>query len=197
MHENIFCHHTFCLPCMGLYVEYRMTNYGGMPKCPYRGCNSKLTKDDCEKFLSSKWLDILIKRSEEEEIADSDKVYCPYPDCSFLMALSRLDRCPQASPFSSSSHSSLTITSTKCQKCHRLFCIECRVPWHTKMSCEDYALQLGAVNAELNLLAKNNKWKRCPNCKHMIERIDGCLHIRCRYLISEPWSFCISAFYTV
>eukprot|EP00253_Pinus_taeda_P014236 PITA_14236 len=164
-----------------LYVKGWIAHYSNVPICPTHRCISKLTIDDCEKFLPSKWLEILIKRSEEEKIADSEKVYCPYPDCSFLMASSELNKCAQVpSPFSSSSHSSLTIKATKCQKCCRLFCIECKVPWHTDMSCEEYAPQLGAVSAELNLLAENNKWKRCPNCKHMIERTDGCPHIICR-----------------
>jgi len=111
------------------------------------------------------------------------------------MAWWELNRFPQVpSPFSSSSHSSLIITATKCQKWYCSFCILCKVPWHTDMSCEEYAPQLGAASAELNLLAENNKWKRCPNCKHMIERTGGYRHIICRYTISEPWSFCLLEF---
>eukprot|EP00253_Pinus_taeda_P015883 PITA_15883 len=181
MHENMFCHHRYCFRCLTLYVKAMIAQSSNVPICPHRMCISKLTIHDCEKFLPSKWLEILIKRSEEEKIADSEKVYCPYPDCSFLMASSELNKCGQVpSPFSSSSHSSLTIKATKCQKCCRLFCIECKVPWHTDMSCEEYAPQLGAASGELNLLAENNKWKRCPNCKHMIERTGGCRHIICR-----------------
>jgi len=100
MHENMFCHHRYCLRCMGRYVESRMSDYGFVPKCPHRYCDSKVSKYGCEKFLSSKWFEIFMKRFEEEKVADSEKVYCPYPDCSFLMALSELNKCPQVpSPF--------------------------------------------------------------------------------------------------
>lgn len=88
MHKNMFCHHRYCLRCMGRYVESKMVDtlsrrwskmvdYG-----PW--CNSKLSKYDCEKFLSSKWFEIFMKRFEEEKVADSNKVYCTYHDCSFF-----------------------------------------------------------------------------------------------------------------
>jgi len=47
-----------------------MAHYGVFPKCPHRMCNSKLTIDYCGKLFPSKWLEILIKRPEEEKIAN-------------------------------------------------------------------------------------------------------------------------------
>lgn len=33
--------------------------------------------------------------------------------------------------------------------------------------------------ALLNLSAKQ-KWRQCPQCKHMVERVAGCNHVQCR-----------------
>jgi hypothetical protein len=167
LHKRLCSHHKYCFSCMAKHVEVKLTTQDGVPKCPDRWCNSELTKNECEKFLSSKWLEIFIKRVEEAKIPYSKRVYCPYYNCSALM---HRDECPEA--------------RTECQECHRLICIECGVPWHMGMSCQEYTSQLCAADAELHLLAENNQWKRCPECKHMIELSEGCMEMACRYCIS-------------
>lgn len=193
MHEILTCRHRFCFPCMSQHVEVKLT-HGCVPSCPHEGCNIKLTVDGCKQFLSSKWVEVWTKRLEEAAIPDSDKVYCPYPNCSALMTLSGIDRSRQAC---SSSHPFPTaIGCTECKQCHKLFCIECRVPWHIGMSCQEYqrrAPQLHSVDAKFHLLAKNSRWKRCTKCKHMIELAEGCNHMTCRcgfefcYVCGAEW----------
>lgn len=193
MHEIMTCRHRFCFSCMSQHVEVKLT-HGCVPSCPHEVCNIKLTVDGCKAFLSSKWVEVWTKRLEEAAIPESDKVYCPYPNCSALMTLSGLDRSRQAC---SSSHPFPTaIGCSECHQCHKFFCIECRVPWHTGMSCQEYqrrAPQLHGVDAKLHLLAKNNRWKRCTKCKHMIELAEGCNHMTCRcgfefcYVCGAEW----------
>lgn len=193
MHEILTCRHRFCFPCMSQHVEVKLT-HGCVPSCPHEGCNIKLTVDGCKQFLSSKWVEVWTKRLEEAAIPESDKVYCPYPNCSALMTLSGIDRSRQAC---SSSHPFPTaIGCTECKQCHKLFCIECRVPWHIGISCQEYqrrAPQLHSVDAKFHLLAKNSRWKRCIKCKHMIELAEGCNHMTCRcgfefcYVCGAEW----------
>jgi len=193
MHEILTCRQRFCFPCMSQHVEVKLT-HGCVPSCPHEGCNIKLTVDGCKQFLSSKWVEVWTKRLEEAAIPDSDKVYCPYPNCSALMTLSGIDRSRQAC---SSSHPFPTaIGCTECKQCHKLFCIECRVPWHIGISCQEYqrrAPQLHSVDAKFHLLAKNSRWKRCIKCKHMIELAEGCNHMTCRcgfefcYVCGAEW----------
>ena len=193
MHENLRCNHRYCISCMAKYVEKIMGTYGSLPPCPQLWCSSQLSIDDCKKFLSPNLLEKFSKRLEEAQIPESDKVYCPYSNCSALMTLSTLARGPQDPESSSSTNPSFSVTATKCQKCNRLFCIECRVPWHNDMTCDDYASQLSGADAELNLLEAKNQWQRCPNCKRVIELSEGCIRITCRYGNSNPypypWSF--------
>eukprot|EP01018_Ginkgo_biloba_P030771 Gb_22710 [translate_table: standard] len=193
MFEFITCSHRYCVSCMAQHVEVTL-RHGYVPACPHEGCNTKLTVDNCKKFLSPKWIDVMAKRLEEALIPESDKVYCPYSDCSALMSKAGIDRTRRAC---SSSHPHLTaLGCTACQSCHRLFCVECRVPWHTRMSCREYqnrAPQLHGEDAKLHLLAKNNRWRRCIRCKHMIELAAGCYHMTCRcgyefcYVCGAEW----------
>eukprot|EP01018_Ginkgo_biloba_P015843 Gb_28418 [translate_table: standard] len=181
MFEVITCLHRYCVSCMAQHVEVKL-RHGNVPACPHEGCNTKLTVDSCKKFLSPKWIDVMTKRLEEALIPESDKVYCPYSNCSALMSKVGIDRTGRAC---SSSHPHLTaVGCTACQSCNRLFCIECRVPWHTTMSCREYqnrAPQLYGEDAKLHLLAKNNRWRRCIKCKHMIELAEGCYHMTCSF----------------
>ncbi|XP_016652653.1 PREDICTED: probable E3 ubiquitin-protein ligase ARI10 [Prunus mume] len=98
--------------------------------------------ETCEKFLSPKLANIMIQRIKECSIPATEKVYCAFPRCSALM---------------------------KCMKCHQLFCINCKVPWHYDMNCYDY-----------QSLAMKKLWRQCSKCKHMVELDSGCCHVTCR-----------------
>ncbi|XP_008225820.1 PREDICTED: probable protein ariadne-2 [Prunus mume] len=71
----------------------------------------------------------------------------------------------------------------KCMKCHHLFCINCKVPWHYDMSCYDYRRSETYSLAEgqlLKSLAMKKLWRQCSKCKHLVELDSGWYHITCR-----------------
>ena len=73
---------------------------------------------------------------------------------------------------------------SECPHCFRLFCAQCKVPWHSGVNCEDFAM-LGAdgrgrEDILLRNMAKDYQWQRCPKCKFYVERISGCMLILCR-----------------
>ncbi|KAJ0461642.1 putative IBR domain, E3 ubiquitin ligase RBR family [Helianthus annuus] len=77
------------------------------------------------------------------------------------------------------------IGAITCYKCHSIFCINCRVPWHTNMNCEEYKRRNPTPIVEeskLKNLAARNLWRQCIKCKHMIELAAGCYHMTCRYI---------------
>eukprot|EP01018_Ginkgo_biloba_P025928 Gb_25517 [translate_table: standard] len=193
MFEVMNCLHRFCLSCMSQHVEVKLRS-GCLPNCPYDGCNVNLTVDHCRRFLPSKWIDIMTKRLEEAAIPEAERVYFPYPYCSALMSKGKILVSQQAS--SSSNSRANAIGSAKCQKCNRLFCVECRVPWHARMTCQEYQRRtphLYAEDAKLHSLASDNRWRRCKICKHMIELVEGCYHMTCRcghefcYICGAEW----------
>ncbi|KAJ0579982.1 putative IBR domain, E3 ubiquitin ligase RBR family [Helianthus annuus] len=78
------------------------------------------------------------------------------------------------------------IGAITCYKCHGIFCINCRVPWHTNMNCEEYKRRNPTPIVEeskLKNLAARNLWRQCIKCKHMIELVAGCYHMTCMYII--------------
>ncbi|EFH55110.1 hypothetical protein ARALYDRAFT_901177 [Arabidopsis lyrata subsp. lyrata] len=70
-----------------------------------------------------------------------------------------------------------------CVQCYGLFCIDCKVPSHSDLSCADYKkLHPDPLIDDLKLkfLAMDKKWRQCVKCKNMIELSYGCNHMTCR-----------------
>ncbi|KAL3530612.1 hypothetical protein ACH5RR_009934 [Cinchona calisaya] len=171
------CMHRYCHSCMKQHVEVKML-HGMVPKCPHESCDSELIIDSCSKFLTPKLVEIMKQRKKEASIPVAEKVYCPYPKCSTLMSKSEILEYSKGS-YDIGERSGIR----KCMKCNRLFCIDCKVPWHNRMSCVDYKRRNPNPPAEdlkLKTLAARNLWRQCVKCNHMIELAAGCYHMTCR-----------------
>ncbi|MFS8005279.1 putative transcription factor C2H2 family [Helianthus anomalus] len=167
------CTHRFCYSCVKQHVEVKLLN-GVLPKCPHEGCGSELRIESCEKFLTPKFTEMMRRRLKEESIPVTDKVYCPYPKCSTLMSKAELERLRI---------SVIGFGARTCYKCHGIFCVKCRVPWHENMKCAEYKRRNPTSIVEeskLKNLAARNEWRQCIKCKHMIELVAGCYHMTCR-----------------
>ncbi|KAK9079414.1 hypothetical protein SSX86_001085 [Deinandra increscens subsp. villosa] len=173
------CLHRYCYSCMNKHVESKLRQWQ-LPGCPYETCSSKLELKSCKKVLNKKLYDIMSSRVKEASIPPTERVYCPFSKCSFLMSKTDLQNAV-----------SKETGKRKCSKCHRLFCINCKVPWHDKSTCSEYMKDFPnefADVVELESLATRNHWRQCIECKHMIELAAGCHHITCRC----GYQFCYS-----
>ncbi|CAH8380783.1 unnamed protein product [Eruca vesicaria subsp. sativa] len=171
------CFHRFCFSCMKQHVEVKLLG-GKTASCPSAGCNSEVKMDSCAKFLDPKLVEVMIQRKKEGSIDVTDKVYCPYPKCSALMAKAEvLEYTKQY--FVGTEQSA----ARKCMKCGQFFCMQCQVPWHYKDTCEDFSKSKGYQNAGdgmLKSLAQSKRWRQCIRCNNMVELAFGCYHITCR-----------------
>ncbi|GAV62088.1 IBR domain-containing protein/RVT_3 domain-containing protein [Cephalotus follicularis] len=166
------CLHRYCFSCMRQHVQVKLL-HGIMPKCPHQGCESELTVESCKIFLTPKLIETMNLRKQEASIPITEKVYCPYPRCSALMSKSEI--CYNGAK--------VAVGVRNCLKCHGLFCIYCRVPWHSNMTCLDYKRMNPNPPAEvvkLKYLATRNLWRQCIKCNHLIELSEGCYHMTCR-----------------
>ncbi|KAM7279991.1 hypothetical protein ACFE04_007125 [Oxalis oulophora] len=170
------CLHRYCFSCMRQHVQVKLL-HGLLPKCPYEGCNSEINIESSRKFLTPKLFEMLTQHLKEASIPVTEKVYCPYPRCSALMSNSEI------SEYAKNAFGNPRSGARKCLKCHGLFCLICKVPWHSNMTCDEYKKlnpNPPAEDVRLKTLATRNLWKQCLKCKYMIELSEGCYHITCR-----------------
>lgn len=171
------CSHRFCAHCMKTYVEGKVQSTQVPIRCPQLRCKYYLSASECKFFLPVISYNSLEKALLEANLLKSDKIYCPYPNCSVMLdpheCLSS-----RASSLSQSDNSSV-----ECPVCQRFICVDCGVPWHSSMTCEDYQNlpleERDANDITLHRLARNKRWRQCQQCRRMIELTHGCYHMTC------------------
>ncbi|GKU93626.1 hypothetical protein SLEP1_g7203 [Rubroshorea leprosula] len=170
------CLHRYCFSCIKQHVEVKLL-HGMVPKCPHEHCKSELRVESCKKFLTPVMIETLKERTKEASIPATEKVYCPYPQCSALMSRSKISEYPK-NVFVGYERSA----ARKCIKCRGLFCINCKVPWHGAMRCNEYKRlnpNPPAEDLKLKSLATRKMWRQCAKCNNMIEHSEGCWHMTC------------------
>ncbi|XP_004295986.1 PREDICTED: uncharacterized protein LOC101314644 [Fragaria vesca subsp. vesca] len=171
------CLHRYCFSCMKQHVEVKLLN-GQVAQCPHEGCNTEVSIDSCTQFLAPILVEVMSQRIKESSIPVTEKVYCPNPRCSALMSKSEVLQ--YTSNFYAGAEQS---GARRCMKCHSYFCINCKVPWHSNMTCYDYKRSNpypGQEDQLLKSLATKKHWRQCVKCKNMVELAEGCYHITCR-----------------
>ncbi|CAL5424253.1 unnamed protein product [Camellia sinensis] len=183
------CLHRYCSSCLKKHVEVKLLQ-GMLPKCPHDGCKTELKIESCKNFLTSELYDLMSQRIKEYSIPATQKIYCPYPKCSALMS--------KAEALVNTNNAGASM----CERCRGLFCMSCKAPWHSNISCNDYkilnpypcaedAVPLFKLKlyAKLNSLARRNLWRQCVKCHHMVELAEGCNHIYCRHVVMSFATF--------
>ncbi|KAJ8758645.1 hypothetical protein K2173_000366 [Erythroxylum novogranatense] len=171
------CSHKFCSHCMRTYAEGKLQLSQAPIRCPQLGCKYIISITECKSFLPLISYELLEKAFSEADVLHSNRFYCPYPNCSVL-----LDPHECVSTRASSSSQSGTMC-VECRVCQRSICLDCGVPWHSSMSCEEYQNlpleERDASDITLHRLAQNKRWRRCQQCRRMIELSQGCYHMTC------------------
>lgn len=171
------CSHKFCSHCMRTYVDGKVQSSQVPIRCPQPRCKYYISTAECKSFLPLTSYESLEKALAEANILHSDRIYCPYPNCSVL--LDPLE-CLSARASSSSQSDNSCID---CPVCQRFICVDCGVPWHSSMSCEEFQNlpleERDAADITLHRLAQNKSWRRCQQCRRMIELTQGCYHMTC------------------
>ncbi|XP_073110091.1 uncharacterized protein [Elaeis guineensis] len=165
------CSHLYCTSCVSQYVAAKVEENEILIGCPDPSCETGFVElDMCQLILAPKVIDKWGSRLCEE-ILEPMRFYCPYNDCSALL-------------IHEGGINGEVIRESECPYCYRLFCAQCKVPWHSDITCEAYQQlgedEKGKEDLLLMKMAKSQHWQRCPKCKFYVERIDGCNYMRCR-----------------
>ncbi|KAH7654483.1 E3 ubiquitin ligase RBR family protein [Dioscorea alata] len=125
---------------------------------------------------------------ETKQQSETIKLNCSHQFCYDCLVIYVEDGVQTSqSPISSlmaSSSSQSTTGCLECPQCHTLACVNCGAPWHYTRTCEEYynlVAEDGEVDdPDLGQLAQSNNWRRCQQCRQLIELTDGCHHMICR-----------------
>lgn len=166
------CTHSFCLICIRKHVEYKLQDNIIFISCPDQDCMNIIHPPSLRSIVQSDVIDRWEEAIAESTIVASQKIQCPFENCSEIMVNDDDD--------------GGVITECECPWCHRLFCAKCKVPWHQGLDCKDLKRSnRGKKEKEkLRVLAREKNWRKCPNCKVFVDKIEGCIHITCRRVSS-------------
>ncbi|XP_061374008.1 uncharacterized protein LOC133316287 [Gastrolobium bilobum] len=183
MFRRCQCNHPFCTDCISKYVANQIQQNILKVNCPNPKCSVELKPKHLQIILPKQVIDRWESARCESSIAVSEKTYCPFKNCSVLLV----------------NDGGKVVTSSECPSCHRLFCAQCKVPWHAEMNCNEFRkLKRSKIEKDLDTkfleLAKGKMWQKCPKCYMYVQRRSGCEHMLCRcgcqfcYHCGENWN---------
>ncbi|GKD21872.1 zinc finger, C6HC-type containing protein [Tanacetum coccineum] len=162
------CGHMFCFDCIREHVAVKIKENMVNVRCPDPSCKGLIRPEVCRFFVPREVIIRWEKALCESMIIGSQKFYCPFKDCSALLV----------------DDGGLSVTSSECPNCNRLFCAQCKVAWHAGIDCRQFQMvikgEIDPTDIWLMNLAKTKNWRRCPKCSFYVEKTEGCLHISCR-----------------
>ncbi|KAJ3331862.1 hypothetical protein HDU76_002001 [Blyttiomyces sp. JEL0837] len=162
------CSHIYCMSCLKRWIlnaiQTRLQRFPLV--CPHAECKSALKPTP----LVKQWLDNKdadYQRFNELYLeATADTMYCPKKSCAKQIVFQATDP-----------------IAVSCKNCQTWVCRLCKVQYHNGLSCQSYqALPDSEKSREdliLHQLADEKKWRRCPSCRAVVERKEGCNYILC------------------
>ncbi|KAG7564733.1 IBR domain [Arabidopsis suecica] len=177
MFEVPGCFHIFCDVCMKEHLR-RTLVCGKRAICPMEDCESEIHREACVGILDPEQLSVIDQRKMESEINVRDRVYCPEPTCSALMAKDMLLK--HTNEFFLGAEQ---LGARKCMVCGTFFCINCSFKWHYHITCDEFrktqTYQI-SNHAKFESVAERHGLKKCRVCNTWIERVYGCNHMTCK-----------------
>ena len=160
---TIKCGCDYCKGCFNDYFETGLANRSSFPpKC----CGQAISFDTYQLYLRNtvvnKYMDV------QEEFSSKNPTYCADPTCSAFL--------PGAVDFA---------TFKACPRCHRQTCIRCKNfqtihEWSDEVdTLEGRRCPEAMVPSELQNLIEKEEWNRCPGCRHVVEKTEGCDYMEC------------------
>ncbi|KAL5077247.1 hypothetical protein RYX36_016231 [Vicia faba] len=170
---NTSCNHPFCTNCMSKYVNVQINKNATKVSCPNPECSVELKPQHLQSILPTKLIVEWESAICESSISLKQRIYCPYKNCSLLLVNDGVE----------------AVTSCECPSCHRLFCAQCKVPWHGDMNCQEFQQSKTGRHNEKQLdekfyeLARTQNWQRCPGCSMYVQKNGGCNNMSCRLYV--------------
>lgn len=152
------CRHRYCAPCFSQLIATALQNEDHFPpKC----CLQEIPRRVLRKHLKAKELASFDDKALEYAVAVGSRYYCARPDCAKWIDTTK----------ARSQNGALD-----CLHCSYSMCTTCRGPVHP--ADQDCPQDIG-LNSILEQ-AERAGWRRCYNCRALVELYSGCRHITCK-----------------
>ncbi|KAH6915589.1 hypothetical protein BKA70DRAFT_464905 [Coprinopsis sp. MPI-PUGE-AT-0042] len=179
--DTLSCGHSYCEGCLRHYLISAADSKTFPLVCmgEEATCGRPVAIPIIERYLTASRMNRLVDAAFLAYLEQNPRTfkYCPTPDCS------QIYRCDN------------TKTSHQCPSCFFKICGRCNEEAHTGIGCEEARIQRNPAEQErLNEeWAQRNNAKRCPECRVMIIKGEGCNHIECRCGAHICWR-CLGVF---
>ena len=125
-------------------------------KKPYQCCKNNIPVDLVRRELGARF----VQRYKDFELerSTSNALYCSNSGCSEFIRPADIHG-----------------DNGTCKKCRKLTCRHCRSKAHPGKLCTQ-----DKETEKVKALATKQGWQHCPNCQHLIDKKEGCLHMTCK-----------------
>lgn len=167
------CRHPYCGSCFSQLVSTALQSEDTFPpKC----CLQEIPRRILDTSLSSPEMIEYDQKALEYAIDVASRYYCGSPECAKWIDTRKANR---------------QNGSLECPHCKFWMCTSCRGAQHTaNEDCpQDFGLSAALEQAE------RAGWRRCYNCRTMVELNTGCRHITCKCK-AEFWFVSLLSFST-
>jgi hypothetical protein len=143
--SQVYCFHSYCAACLNsMFLNALHDESRFPPRC----CGTSLMGPKALKMLPT--TTVRLFKAKRMEMSTRDETYCHRPTCSAFIA-----------------KHSIHNNEAFCQKCRATTCGKCKNAWH-------FGPCTFETERELLETAKQESWQRCPGCRRLVERDEGC-----------------------
>ncbi|EFW98492.1 ibr finger domain containing protein [Grosmannia clavigera kw1407] len=150
----VSCGHRYCLGCLQRLFELATSDVSQFPpQC----CGQAITLDSKTRTaLGPEIINRYLEKKLESETPN--RTYCHEPQCQTFI------------PPAAGNDEQLGVAT--CSVCHRKTCTRCKKPAHGNSACPT-----DRADEQVLTIAQEEHWQRCPSCRRIIERNQGCNEI--------------------
>ena len=165
--EQLGCGHIYCSGCLRHYLASAPETKTFPLVClgDETACKIPISLPLIRRFMTPQAFQALVEAAFHSYLDQHSQElkYCTTPDCQQIY------------------RHSLETRILQCPSCFSSICSACDDEAHEGMTCKERRDQKSSsVQDRLFNEWANQHGKRCPECKSVIEKIDGCNHITCR-----------------
>lgn len=144
------CHHRYCPECLTVLFEHAVRDESMYPP---RCCGQVIPLRSVRSIITS---ELAINfATKAKEYGTVDRTYCVNPTCRKFIPAEHM-----------------SYNHAGCTTCGTSTCSRCKKKYHSGHCLPDENTE------KLLKLAKKKKWQSCSSCHRLVEKTDGCNHMR-------------------